>query len=203
MIVTLVTQRTRRRRARACGGIGGALLVGLLLGCDGRGNPASKVAESTSQPRAPLLKFAADLRAPFPDVSAFLDRFLHTCQAGDYAGYRRLVSRASIPETRERFEAMYHAVETVTVESIESVETSAIPPPVYRVVTSVEFTPQPQSRPRQRQRKVAILVFKEENNWVMAPAPRELQPQDELPPTTTSAPTASAPAYPWDEEGDY
>ena len=49
--------------------------------------------------------------------------------------------------------------------------------------------------------RVAILVFEEEGELRMAPAPAEHQPDaDEA--GATSGPT-TAPSYPWDADGDY
>jgi hypothetical protein len=151
----------------------------------------------------PSLTFASEIRTAHPEVGTFLDEFLNTCLVGDYAGYRRLVSRAYAPESRERFEAIYRATQAVTVDSIELIDIPEIQAPVYRVVSTVEFSPQQQAKLREPRREVAILVFKEGDNWRMAPAPTELQPRDEPVAATTSAPTTSAPAYPWDEDGDY
>ena len=69
-------------------------------------------------------------------------------------------------------------------------------------MSSVEINPQQQAKLRETHRRVAILVFKEGEDWRMAPAPTDLQPLDQ-PLATTSAPTTSAPGYPWDEDGDY
>jgi hypothetical protein len=91
----------------------------------------------------------------------------------------------------------------VTVETIEPIEVPRLPSPAYRVVSTVELDPQQQAKLRETQRQVAILVFKEGEDWRMAPAPAELQPRSQPSPATTSAPTVSGPTYPWDEEGDY
>lgn len=189
--------------------LAGLLLPGLLLGCDGSASSTSpgradaKAPSTEAEQRLPTLTFPVELRTPYPQVSAFLDEFLNTCLAGDYVGYRRLVSRAFKPESRERFEAIYQATESVTVEAIEPIEIPRLPSPAYRVVSTVELDPQQQAKLRETQRKVAILVFKEGDDWRMAPAPAELQPRSQPSPATMSAPTASAPSYPWDEEGDY
>jgi hypothetical protein len=202
-----------RRHEFGAGRIAGAgvLLVALLCGCDGRGEAASasKAATQPAEPaaesrrRLPTLTFPTRLRTQYPEVGAFLDEFLNTCLVGDYVGYRRLVSRAHTPESRERFAAIYEATQAVTVETIEPIDVPQVSPPVYRVVATVALSPQQQARLRETNRKVAILVFKEGEDWRMAPAPARLQPHEPPPPTTTSAPAASAPSYPWDEEGDY
>ena len=190
--------------------IAGTLVAGPLFGCDGGSSSGAKGDEKAAAPpaepqrRLPTLAFPTEIRAPYPEVSAFLDEFLNTCLVGDYAGYRRMVGRAHTPESRERFEAIYQVTEGVVVESIEKIENERLPGGIYRVVSTIDLDPKLKVKLRETQRKVAILVFKEGENWRMGPAPPELQPRDEPPPvTTTSAPTTSAPAYPWDEDGDY
>jgi hypothetical protein len=196
------------RRALRCTFTVG-MMGGLLLGCDrGESSPPADIPETpepTAKAPPPLtaLTFPAELRASYPKVSTFLDEILGAWLAGDYEGYRRLVSRAYAPEPRDRFEAIRDVTEAVTVESIEPVETTQLPNPAYRVVLSAELSAEHQARRGEKRRKLAIVVFKESGQWRMATAPAAHQPQNEPPPATSSAPTTSAPAYPWDEEGDY
>jgi hypothetical protein len=209
MIAAFAKQMKRRARERACRGMLAALSICSLLGCDGGTDSAPTDNEKRTEPparsaqRLPAYHIASGLRTEYPEAVAFLDEFLNTCLVGDYAGYRRLVSRAYTPETQERFEAIYRATEAVTVESIESIDVPRLPPPVYLVISAVELDPQQQIKLRETHRKIAILAFKEGEAWRMAPAPAGLQPKDEPPPATTSAPTTTAPAFPWDEDGDY
>ncbi|MFQ5806463.1 MAG: hypothetical protein ACE5I3_08435 [Phycisphaerae bacterium] len=209
MSASFARQITRWAGGHRWGGAVAALVGGLLLGCDGEASSTAKSGGKAPEPsarpqqRLPTYDFAEGLRAAYPDAGAFVEEFLNTCLVGDYAGYRRLVSRAYTPESRERFEAIYQATEAVTVESIELIDIPRIPPPVYRVVSSVELNPQQQIRRSETRRKVAIVVFKEGEDWRMAPAPAELQPRDEPPPTAAATLTTTAPAYPWDEDGDY
>ena len=228
-MVSMGARGANRYRHRRCGtsGIGAltVLLAGLLLGCDSRpGSGASSeptaaegvngsagVAPSQSTAgggparprRLPVYDISDGLRQAYPDVVVFLNEFLNTCLVGDYAGYRRLVSRAATPESRERFEAIYQATVAVTVESIEPVELPQVSPPAYRVVSRVEFNELHQERFGEVERQVAILVFREGEQWRMAPAPRELQPQKQPPPSTSPAAPGPALTYPWDQRGDY
>ncbi len=209
-MLSACAKQTRQGTRRCIGrGVLAVLLAGMLLGCDGGSGSTPSGSEKTTEPPAqpaqqlPVYDIANGLRAEHPEVAAFLDEFLNTCLVGDYAGYRRLVSRAYAPESRERFDAIYQATEAVTIESIELIDVPRIPPPVYLIISAVELDPQQQIKLRETHREIAILVFKEGEAWRMAPAPPELQPKDEPPATTTSAPTTSAPAYPWDEDGDY
>lgn len=209
MLSSVAEHAASMSRRAAAWSIAGLVLGGLILGCERDTAPAGEAESEQLEPTAkpdqhlPTLTFASELREPYPEVAAFLDEFLNTCLVGDYAGYRRLVSRAHTPESRERFEAIYQATEAVTIESIQPIDLPRMPPPVYRVVSTVEFNPHQQVQLRETQRKVAILVFMEGGDWRMAPAPAKLQPRDQPPPATASAPTSSVPSYPWDEEGDY
>ncbi|GEM_PF-825644 len=200
-------RRSGRLRRAAPAGLCVLLLLG---GCRRKANdehppPATQPA---AQAHLPSLVFPPALRAAHPEVAGFLDEFLATCLVGDYLGYRQLVSRMFEPESHERFDAIFHAIESVRVESIEPVEFPRVAPPVYRVVSEVELSKQRQVKLRRTHRKVAILVFKERGAWRMAPAPASLQPADKPPasaPASATAPstTATAPSYPWDEDGDY
>ncbi len=196
----------------------------------------------------PQYAFAAGLTDQYAPITGFLRHFLETCLAGDYAGYRRLVTRAQEPESRGRFEKMLNSMRAVTILSIEEVElpqslplwhstrggdeasngdqspaaggadtptTAAVrpganadpaqPPPAYLVIAEADFVPgkEPVLRQRATERKVAILVLKEEGEWRIAVAPAEYQPREDEPTTTASAPAEAPPDYPWDQDGDY
>jgi len=201
---------TRTVRRSRSGWIAVGILGGLLFGCDSGESPSP--AEQAEPPRATaetplpppaLLTFSAELRAAHPAVSAFLDQFLEAWLARGYEDYRRLVSRAYTPETRERFEGICEATKAVRVEAIEPLDSPQFPSPAYRVVFDVELSPEYEARRGEKRRKIAIAVFQELGRWRMATS-ADLQPAEEPPPTaTSSAPTTSAPSYPWDEEGDY
>ena len=187
------------------------LLAGGITGCDrGKSEPkkrksASKASADQVDPTAPKPEyaFAAGLEEQYPDVVAFLQRFMETSLAGDYAGYRRLVSRAADPESRVRFEKVLNSLRSLTIESIEEIEAPQIPAPTYLVIGQPEFLPgQKISLRRGDNSKIAILVFPEEGELRMSFAPSSFQPApDETQPATT--PATSAPSYPWDQDGDY
>ena len=205
-------------RARRVLALGVALAVCLLLPACDRGSNGKSNAAADSQPatapaqHAPMLVFPAEVRASNPEIAAFLDEFLSTWLSTDYLAYRRLVSRAHTPESRERFELICQATAAVRVDAIEPIESPFYPDRTFRVVFDVELTPEAAERRREVERKIAILVFPELNEWRMAAAPAEYQPEKETPPTTEPAggesesdtpPPSTAPSYPWDEEGDY
>lgn len=201
------------RRAPAFAGAGCLLLLGgtIWTGCDSErtrptGNPADKYKTIVEPPDVPpTFSFAAGLREEFPEAAGFVNEFLQTCLKGDYSGYRKLVSRRREPEGLDRFTAIYHAIRVVRVESIERVPVPEVSDAVYRVVTAAEFQPGSRVSLRARNRSVAILVFQENGQWRMAPAPAALQPDDD--PETVAGPGSNtapaAPDYPWDDDGDH
>lgn len=212
-------QPVPRRAARAFAAPAFAALaiaaLGLAPACDGKKSapkgakpPAETVTALDVRARPlPEYAFAEGLRGQYPEVSSFLVQFLETCLADDYNGYRAMVSRRFEPESRERFEAIYHAIQSVRVEKIEQVQSdrlSALPPPVYRVVSDIKLDPQRAVAMRGPNRKIAILVFREQGDWRMVTAPPQFQPKAapaSQPAEPASQPT-SQPSYPWDETGD-
>ena len=186
-----------------------AVAAALLGGCD-RTTPAAPAgATTTSQPATaarralPRYGFAAGLEKKYPGPCAFLVGFLETCLANDYEGYRTMVSRRFEPETRERFEAIYKAIQTVHVDSIEPVSLPALSDEVYRVISDIKLDPTQAVSVRGPNRKIAILVLREQGKWRMVTAPPQLQPKPTPAPTPASAPApTSQPSYPWDQSGD-
>ena len=101
------------------------LLIGCVVGCERDARTSEQASESPTtqaadtQPNVPLLTFPAEVRAPYPEASAFLDEFLSVWLRADYQGYRRFVSRAHTPESRERFQAICNVTEAVEVLAID------------------------------------------------------------------------------------
>ncbi|MGD8452187.1 MAG: hypothetical protein PVJ57_10245 [Phycisphaerae bacterium] len=182
----------------------------MLSGCD-RGASSSTQPTGASRtdpdrvpppPIKPEYRFADPLPDEYPDVVAFVRQFLETCLAGDYAGYRQLVSRHCDPGSRDRFQAIFHALKSLEVTSIEPLPRADLADDVHLVIARLEFQPESEVRIRRQHNAVGILVFIEDGDWRMMPAPADLQPRAPETPTTSSAPTTSAPSYPWDEDGD-
>jgi hypothetical protein len=181
-----------------------ALTLAAFCGCS-RKDPAQPKSASESDyvpppPIKPDYSFADGLREKYPAPVAFVQQFLETCLAGDYAGYRLLSSRKREPESRERFTVIYHNIRGLHVELIEPCSVPELADEVYLIVCRVEFPPDSKVKLRRKTDRVAILAFKEEGEWRMLPAPAAMQPRSEATtPESTSAP-ASMPSYPWDEE---
>ncbi|MBI5865651.1 MAG: hypothetical protein HZB38_14310 [Planctomycetes bacterium] len=170
-----------------------ALLVAALsTGCESKKHkqPASAPAVASRPVVLPQYRFVDDtLPAKFPDAAAFVREFLETCLTGDYAAYRRLVSRHEEPQSRERFERLYANLRLIDIETIEPLKVETIaglpwptgvqrPDVIYLIVSSVHFDPQANISLRHRERKIAILAFAEDGVWRMRPAPSRLQPRE-------------------------
>ena len=179
----------------------------LTLACDRGDSSKSKAPAERDLVPPPAVRpeytFTNADREAYPEIVAFLRHFLETCLAGDYAGYRELASRTREPESRERFEVVYHAIRVLRVESIEPVKMALLSDEVYLVTCDIELDPETKARLRRKTNKIAILVLKEQGEWRVLPAPSKLQPPPEEPQPTTAAAPTSAPSYPWDEDGDF
>jgi hypothetical protein len=168
--------------------------LGMVMGCGGREeagveepDPADYV--STKGP-APEFVFPTAVACEQEAVNEFIRRFVGVCLRGDYARYRLTVSRQVEPAGRDTFEAAWHAVQRVEIRSIRRVDdmVKRYPPPVYLVEAEVDMR-EPANPPR---RTVAILVFAEGQDWVMAPAPRAVR-QAEATTTQAAQPEAQGP----------
>lgn len=209
MIVAFPGWRVRRRSGLTRAGLALFVPAALLAACEGASDPAGPPPPSPRgrvrlPERAPQYSFAAGLEERYPEIVAFMRQFLETCLAGDYAGYRRLVTRTADPESRDRFEKILHTLQTLTVETIETGELPETGGPVYLVTSRVEFDPDQRTAQRRGPvRRVAIVVLQEDGEWRMGLAPPEYQPPAEEPAPPASAPADSAPSYPWDQGVDY
>jgi hypothetical protein len=103
--------------------------------------------------------------------------------------------------SRDRFEAIYHAIRLVEVESIRALNQRTPENEIaYLVVSHVEVDPKSRVAVKHRDPRLAILVFKEDGAWRMRPAPSEMVATSQ-PESGEAAATSSAPVYPWDEDG--
>ena len=174
----------RRIQRRRIMGLAMVLLACGQIACD-RGKDAGRSKQSAARKEQvepttpkPEYTFAAGLEEQYPDAVAFLRRFLETCLAGDYAGYRGLVTRRGDPESRGRFEKILNSLRSLGIESIEEIELPQIPPPAYLVVGKVEFLPdRPVALRHRNNNRIAILVLEEEGEMRMGLAPPALQPE--------------------------
>ena len=190
------------------------LLLCTLCACgDGGPAPANKPSEDQERiviankgPR-PEYTIPIELRTAEPEAAAFVDHFLSVCLGGNYTGYRRLVSRTHKAESKERFEAMYLGVKSLTVEIIEPInpgKRSRLPAETFRVVSKLEVRPDSRLEQRGVMPRIALLIFQEQGEWRMIPAPERWQPQEELPEAVDDSGDdgPEEPDFPWDEDVD-
>ena len=165
------------------------LVVG-LSGCRGKKKTPTDANENAAAPiHMPRYAFADGLRVQHPELCDFLQAFFETCLSGDYEGYRKFVSRRQQPEPRDRFERIYDAIELLSGADLRARGHEKLP--VFG----------------EDRRAIAILVFPEEGEWRMVPAPSELQPQrrGQRATATSSAPAEDAAPvveYPWEDYAD-
>lgn len=180
-----------------------------MTGCEGDskeqgGRRASdepiRVEPSASRPS---YQFADGLQSRHPAVADFVTEFLNTCLAGDYSGYRSLVTKRRQPETKDRFQAIYYSIRKVTIDAIEQVQIPDLPGETYLVQATVTLDPESRIAVRGQVRQIAILALAEDGEWRMAPAPAALQPGQALDAGEAGADPTSAPTYLWDEGIDY
>lgn len=185
-----------------------ALLLACVWGCERAADTDSypttqAFARVEPAPEMPRYAFEPRLEAEYPRVIAFLRRFMETSLAGDYGGYRRMVSRTVDPESSNRFKAILDSLRSLTVEAIEPLELRQLPGPAWLVTTRVHFRPDGKVHLRRGDdSQIRIVVVEEELELRMLMAPGELQSQveDDGP---TSEPASTAPSYPWDADTDY
>jgi hypothetical protein len=201
-----ILSHLRLRQLLFVAALAGALaLPACNRGPSSTSQPARPARDDPDRVAPPAVKpeyhFAPELREQFPEITAFMQRFIETCAAGDYAGYRRLVSHYCDPESRDRFQAVLNGIQTLNVTSIERLDRPRLSDEVYLVTCKLDFLPGAKVHLRRRIDAVAILVLKEIGDWRMMPAPADLQPTAEE--AETPLTTTSAPSYPWDEDGNY
>lgn len=194
---------------RRCFVVAIVLVAATLAACDrsptdAKGTPQQPREMIKQSDKPPVYSFAPGLTRDYPEAAGFVQTFLDICLAGDYTAYRGLVARSRQPEPRERFEAIYHAMRTVKITEIEPVALRDLPSPAYRIVTEVEFDPESRVALRGANRDVAILIFHEEGEWRMLPAPAGLQPGEEKTPDDAADAATTQPVveYPWEADGD-
>lgn len=178
-----------------------------LFGCgDNSDRSSNSQSNAASQPiHAPEYTIPPEIRDAQPDIAKFLRAFLETCLTGDYPGYRKFVSRREQPETQDRFKRIYDAIEHLTVQRVEEVQVAMLPAPTFVVVSSVTFVPGRTPVFGEDRREIAIIVFREEGEWRMLPAPSRFQPERRRPDGSSqpaSQPDEPTVEYPWEEYGE-
>lgn len=142
---------------------------------------AQQVAEQVvpADQSPPAFVFPPEVRAKNESLNAFLEEFQQVCANGEYLRYRGLVSRQVEPLDKDRFVAAWHAVDQVTIRLIRRLpRLESLPDPAYGVLVHVLLHDSAQLE--RRERNVALMVFREpdekqQERWVMAPAPEPIR----------------------------
>ena len=118
----------------------------------------------------PVFVFPDEVRVRNEELNAFIDEFKRICEEGRYRDYRLAVSRMVEPFEKRRFENIWHAVQAVQVRLIKRLPTSLeLPEPAYAILIVADLRDTlPTDTPR---RIFTLLAFEEEGQWVVAPAP--------------------------------
>jgi hypothetical protein len=120
----------------------------------------------------PEIIFPQAVRSNDESLNDFLQHFTEVCLAGEYDNYRLLVSRQIEPVSKQQFEKTYRRVHHVEINLIRELpKISELPYPLWLVESAVHIRP-PTEEPV---RNLQVLIFKEDDKWVMAPAPRALR----------------------------
>ncbi len=138
------------------------------------GERAEGLVDYTGTENRPGLEFPKRVRCDNDEVNEFIQEFYRTCFLNEYDRFRLMMSTRVDPFTPERFKRALTAVEQIEIVSIERLpDVEDVPPPVYLVRADVRF--RPTARTEDKHKTVAIVVFREVGNWVMAPAPAALR----------------------------
>lgn len=170
-----------------------------------------KPAEATNGPNAlippppvmPEYTVAPGLEAKQPQIVKFMNQFMQTCLAGDYDRYRDLVSRYENPESRERFQAIYHSLKQMEVSAIDTLPPNERASAAYLVTCGVEFREgSVMARRSKPVRRLAFMIVEEQGALRVRRAPAKLQPHERESATESQPASESQPSFPWDIEAD-
>ena len=150
----------------------------LFFGCRGASDlpPAAEEADEVMRTDLepdelpPVFVFPDEVRVRNEELNAFIDEFKRICEEGRYRDYRLAVSRMVEPFEKRRFENIWHAVQAVRVRLIKRLPASLeLPEPAYAILIFADLRDTyPTDKPR---RIFTVLAFEEEGQWVVAPAP--------------------------------
>ncbi len=199
-----------RRAAHAA-----VLMAVIIIGCE----RASETTPETTR-ETPLTQRDADDRAAAdavryefpaaierqlpPAVAALVHRALEALVLGDYDAYRELISRNRAPASSERFDIVRAGIRFIAVESAEAVDLPQLGEG-YNIIGRFDFDPETEAAKRIRDRRIAVLVFEEGDEWRIMVAPPGLQPREPATDPNDASPATQAAEieYPWDRRGDY
>lgn len=156
-----------------------ALAVGATGGCK-CGKSAGKVpsggqgdgtgASDESAIPSPTIEFPQRWRAAEVPVNTFIDSALKVAATGDYDGFRQLFSLSYTPPTRQEFQRVWEAVESIVVTGLYGDR----PKPEKYYLHAVVNRRQADRKGRHKQ-DVVLMVYKEADQWRLGPASKEVR----------------------------
>lgn len=118
----------------------------------------------------PEINFPQELKTEDPSFNQFVLTMLDICNKGDYDGYRQLFGTAYTPTPRTNFESVWQQIRVIQVVRIEK-HPRKDPPEYYLHARIVLRQPDRQNR---TERNAIIMIFKEEGEWRLGSAPKEV-----------------------------
>ncbi len=127
------------------------------------------------------------------EVDDYVRGFIDLCRQGRYDDYRLCCSAYMTPISGERFADIWRYTRKVEItEIVPAPAEGKTPQPAYIVRATAQLDPTAKSKLSTR--TVEIMVQREDNRWVVAPAPRIEAPPANFP--ATDAPTSQPNAQP-------
>lgn len=136
---------------------------------------------------------ATDINAPliFPDalkvedesVNEFLTHAMAVCSQGDYSAFRLLWSAREEPLPRDEFRRGWSAVQSIRILHLQPVklprsseaEDEESLELVYAACADVQLDAEQLGRQHDPDRRVVLLIVREQDSWRLANPPRELR----------------------------
>lgn len=129
------------------------------------------------------------MQAAESSVNDFVSRALAECAGGKYESFRALWSAKEEPLPREEFEKGWHAAKEIRVRALEKVlfdrgsdaptqpasAQKPAPETVYALYIEVSLDPEQQVGQKKPERHAVLMVVEEQNEWRLAPAPKQMR----------------------------
>jgi hypothetical protein len=126
------------------------------------------LAKSDPKASPPKVNFPSHCRTEDTVLNQFIEQAMTICAKGDYEGFRQLFSTSFAPPGRAEFDRVWYEVESV---DIVSTHLGKPDPPEYYVHAVVQL--RQADRRGRKQRDVVVAIFKEANEWRMAPPSKD------------------------------
>ncbi len=161
-------------------------LVAAVTACRRAEQVASEAAPpADEEAKAPeILDFPHELHTADQSVNTFVSRAMAVCASGDYDAFRLLWSVRYDPLPRDEFELGWQAVEAIRVRALEQVllQTGVTQggnddqgETAYVVLADVVFDPNHPAGRRESQRRVVLMMTREQDQWRLARAPEPVR----------------------------